>query len=88
MELVSEADKGMLDAGKLIAGMWVGIYQYQMFCGTTAKKESQTRTENQTRFGRSAFEKGLSPSHSKEYNRASMHWGVACVTALVLMCTR
>ena len=49
-----------------------------VFCATA--KQSQTRTENQTCFRRSALKKNLSPSHSSEY-RVSMHWGVACTTA-------
>ena len=49
-----------------------------IFCAATAK-QSQTRTENQTCFGRSAFAKLLSSSPSNEY-RASMRRGVVCIT--------
>ena len=47
------------------------------------RDNSKTKSDadrEQTRFRRSAFKKKLPPGRSNEY-RASMHWGVACITA-------
>ena len=72
---VSEAGDGVLRIGKLIPGMWVGIMH------VLHNIQSQTRTENQTCFRRSACKKKLVTQPVERVpRRASMHWGVECIT--------
>ena len=64
----------------IYVGNVVHVGRYMVCVPNRKTDELQTQAENQTCFRRSSCTTDLSPSHSNEY-RASMHWGVAFITA-------